>query len=870
MPKSRTQYRIFVASPRDVAEEREIARKVVAGLSKDLGEAGRFSVEACGWEDVRPGLAREPGRVQTLINPLVEQADLLIGILWKRFGTYTGVAESGTQEEFDLICKRWEQRQPVDVMMYFRDVPPDMLEDPGPQLAAVLRFRTSLEQRGLYRTYAEPREFADLLRSDLIHWLAERGTDARPGATTRAGARRALTAAVQRGLLDRFLKSQGAEHAYLPMAGFETRMRMPIELERVLVPLRARVASAQPDRARANERPLDREEREGVIDFDHAWQRARSRKIPTLVVLGQPGSGKTTLLKHLLLRCASEPEALGLPAATVPLLLPLRQVHPRESLAKAIRCVLQTGRLQLPEDLFDAPLRAGRVLLLLDGLDEVASAAARQKVARWIETQRRSFPECAMVVTARFAGYTGDARLEIPNLELSLERFREPEIRAFLERWFVTVETTLSEDTEFFQQRGREVAGDLFKRIVAAPEIFALATNPLMLQIIALVHRDRGALPERRVELYDECTNVLLEHWDRAKKGLDVRLTAKEARRVLQPVAYWMHQVPERRYAEKRELLPLIRQGLAEFPKKKVKAEEFLATIRDRSGLFTGYGTEEYGFQHLSFQEFLTAGEIRRRERYAELVREYGEAWWREVTRLLMGLEDPSCFEPFTRPLVASERFVQHAELTAACIQDAFEPSAQPFVAALQSTLARRSKKRDVATLQYHLLLALRELPPEKIQTAAPALKRAAADASSAEARALAGELLAKLGVERRMEVDAATGLPTLRISPVDDTELVLIPAGAFMAGEPSESDNKPRRMELPSVYLARYAVIDRCINNRKVAAAVVSCRHETTWEPGGVGEAAAASDGAPGERAHAVGGGTKGRRGSQRGVAVA
>jgi len=103
-----------------------------------------------------------------------------------------------------------------------------------------------------------------------MRWLAERGTDARPGAATRASARRALTAAVQRGLLDRFLKSQVAEHAYLPMAGFETRMRMPIELERVRVPLRARVAAAQPDRARANERTLDREEREGVIDFDHA------------------------------------------------------------------------------------------------------------------------------------------------------------------------------------------------------------------------------------------------------------------------------------------------------------------------------------------------------------------------------------------------------------------------------------------------------------------------------------------------------------------------------------------------------------------------------------------------------------------------
>ena len=83
-----------------------------------------------------------------------------------------------------------------------------------------------------------------------------------------------------------------------------------------------------------------------------------------------------------------------------------------------------------------------------------------------------------------------------------------------------------------------------------------------------------------------------------------------------------------------------------------------------------------------------------------------------------MGLENPSGFEPFMRRLVASERFFQHPDLTAACIQDAFEASAQPFVLALRSTLTRRARTRDVAKLQYHLLLALRELQVEKIEDA--------------------------------------------------------------------------------------------------------------------------------------------------------
>jgi hypothetical protein len=808
MAEERTHYLIFVASPSDVAEEREIARAVIAEVSKEIKEFAKFTLEACGWEDVRPGL----GRPQALINPLVEKADLLVGILWKRFGTSTGVAESGTQEEFDIVYKRWQAKEHVDVMMYFRDVPPYMLEDPGPQLKAVLEFRREFERLGLYRTYEQPQQFADMLRGHLIDWVAQRHRTVTREKRPSQGGGKAFDDLTGSEPLSRFLKSQEAEHKYLQMTGFETRVRIPIELERVLVPVRARFTEfpsglVEADRLRRKSEVNSTAAEASVNDFNTSWQQAQRKKINTLVVLGQPGSGKTTLLRHLLLRCIDSHEQLGLARPTVPLLLPLRLVRSKEDLADAIQRILQTDRLRLPIKFFDPQLFIGDVLLLFDGIDEVASAADREQVARWIENQRTLFPDCPMVVTSRFAGYVGDARLGIPHIELALERFREPEVRAFLERWFVTVETTLGEDTEFFTQRGRLAAADLCERIVATPEIFALATNPLMLQIIALVHRDRGALPERRVELYDECTNVLLEHWDRAKGGLDIPLTAKEARRVLQPVAYWMHEVPERRYAPASELLPLLRQGLSELSKKKVEAEEFLDGIRDRSGLFVGHGVDEYGFQHLSFQEFLAAGEVRRRERYADLVLRYGESWWREVTRLLMGLDNPSCFEPYMRLLVASDRFASNHDLTAACIRDAFEPSADPFASALKSTFEAGDKKGDPGTLQYYLLLALREVPAEKLATAMSAIKQASTHALTVEARGLATELLNKLGIEAPVEMDTATRLAKVRLNPVDGTELVLIPAGKFEAGSKEIRDNPPREMDLPAFYLARYPV---------------------------------------------------------------
>ncbi len=256
---------------------------------------------------------------------------------------------------------------------------------------------------------------------------------------------------------------------------------------------------------------------------------------------------------------------------------------------------------------------------------------------------------------------------------------KQKKLEAFRKKYrtgFVAVETTLGEDTESVRYRGREQGVRLAALIAERSELRALAANPLMLQIIALVHRDRNVLPDRRVELYEACTNVLLEHWDRAR-GMKVPLTAREAKRVLQPVAYWMHQVPDRRYAPATQIEGLIASGLDEIGKTDLTAASFLESVRDRSGLFTGYGVAEYGFQHLSFQEFLAASEVRRRSAYEGLVAQYGESWWREVTRLLMGLE--AAFVPFMECLAQSPRFRPNTALTADCIRDAIEPSVEPF-----------------------------------------------------------------------------------------------------------------------------------------------------------------------------------------------
>ena len=62
----------------------------------------------------------------------------------------------------------------------------------------------------------------------------------------------------------------------------------------------------------------------------------------------------------------------------------------------------------------------------------------------------------------------------------------------------------------------------LLRAIQVNERIRELAINPLMLTVIAMVHRDRVKLPDRRAELYAEAVDVLLGKWEEAKGVQDI------------------------------------------------------------------------------------------------------------------------------------------------------------------------------------------------------------------------------------------------------------------------------------------------------------------------------------------------------------
>ena len=388
------------------------------------------------------------------------------------------------------------------------------------------------------------------------------------------------------------------------------------DLERLFVPLD--IAACPPDYSPADPEATAKLEK---------WQKENSKAIPfgkalaknkRLALLALPGGGKTLLLKRLAVayanpsrRNASTDELPDL--QLFPVMIRCREW--RDHIRLPILTLLKnigdiTGQSQLTglSDALVPLLKKGRVLLLVDGLDEIHNDADRTTFVEHLESFLVQFKQTRVVVTSREAGFN----LVAPTLSRFCERWRlaplTPDaIELLCRHWHLL----MAGDTPTAIAEGREVATTLIKN----GSLRRLAENPLLLTMLLVVKHGAGGLPPDRVSLYGRAVEVLLDTWN--IKGHDP-LNVKEAIPQLAYVAFQL-MCEGKQTATEKELLKLLEEAREKHPNIKRYAKDsphdFLKRVELRSSLLLEAGHQMeggrtvpfYQFRHLTFQEYLAA-----------------------------------------------------------------------------------------------------------------------------------------------------------------------------------------------------------------------------------------------------------------------
>ena len=458
-----------------------------------------------------------------------------------------------------------------------------------------------------------------------------------------------------------------------------------------------------------------------------------------------------------------------------------------------------------------------RVMLMLDGLDEVAEATqCRQQVRTVIQAFAAAHPGCRVLVTCRPYAYEKQEWQLQGFASGVLADFSAGQIRRFVDRWYAKGSLDSND------AKGR---AELLKRLIFRRDgerLLTLAKRPLLLTMMAHLHADKKRdLPEKRGELYEEVTTLLLETWEKRRYEVDANgdvVLAQESlseylrvgpdviRFALEKIAYQVHKAqPDA-------------QGTADIPSgqlyevlsaatkgdKEIKPQRVQEYLCDRCGILHERGNEVYTFPHRSFQEYLAACYLNREEaelindtgeelEFAELAAELGRKApdrWREVV-LLAGLKaaagnvgpawdlaETLCPEPPPSAGNISDEDAWGARLAGQLIVEATNPA-----------IAKRHKAH------------IRDNVRDWQQTL---MRRSSLHARE---RCAAGDLLARLGDKRfDSEYHFLPDEPMLGF--------IEIPLGPFSLGsdeavdEEAFSDETPQHIfTLPRYYMARYPV---------------------------------------------------------------
>ncbi|NET85051.1 MAG: tetratricopeptide repeat protein [Moorea sp. SIO1F2] len=383
-----------------------------------------------------------------------------------------------------------------------------------------------------------------------------------------------------------------------------------------------------------------------------------------VVILGAPGSGKTTLMSYFAVMLAqSKPEVLGLDGDTdwLPILIRMRDLarYPDQSIIDYVRGFAEKRIAvnTLPVGFFEHWLCDGRALILLDGLDEVAEDAKRYDVVRRINNFLEQFDRNRAIITSRPASYRPDffRTEEFPHYHI--QPFDDQKISAFIDNWYNSRFQDQAE-AERRKQTLRKALGD-------NDRIKLLARNPLLLTIIALIHRYQAVLPKERHKLYDKAVETLLTSWDankeltRDKKWLTY-LGLDDLPRLMESLAYWIHTQgniednDSGTLIDRDDLIDQLKQQIKDLKQVKLhqaeqEAKRFVELIRDRTGLLNEQGQDCYAFVHKTFQEYLCAEDIDYQadnegdfDIVLNHIREHlHDSHWREVLLLLIAQQKP-------------------------------------------------------------------------------------------------------------------------------------------------------------------------------------------------------------------------------------
>ncbi|MBC1220701.1 NACHT domain-containing NTPase [Nostoc sp. UCD121] len=422
-----------------------------------------------------------------------------------------------------------------------------------------------------------------------------------------------------------------------------------------------------------------------------------------LRVLGKPGVGKTTFLQYLAIQSNQGTFAGDL----VPIFITLRnfaeesKVTNEFSLLKYIRQEFLTSEIS-DSSVIETLLNGGRVLILLDGMDEILnqqSNAVLSEIRRFSEKYHKN----QFVAACR----TASQKLRLRGFtDVEIAPFTSEQIIAFAQKWFVAFTKTNIQD-------GQALSVQFVEKLELDEnwQFRQLVVTPLFLHLACWVFHAQEKFPTKRTDFYKQGLDLLLGKWDEAK-GIErdevyrgfllpqkLKLLSQIAAATFEQGQYFFEQRIVEQYIG--DYIQNLTKAPMDAEELQIESEAALKAIEAQHGLLAERARGIFSFSYLAFQEYFTARKI--------VASHNLEAFGEALEGLVSHLTDPHWHEIFlltATMLRSADSLVQlmKQQIDALVSQD---PYLQEFLTwASQKSRTIPSQPKEATTRAFYLALS--------------------------------------------------------------------------------------------------------------------------------------------------------------------
>lgn len=347
-----------------------------------------------------------------------------------------------------------------------------------------------------------------------------------------------------------------------------------------------------------------------------------------LLVLGEAGAGKTTSLQKYasdrIARASDDELVVFAPLGHVARLGELQEeqlsdVEPAKRVLEGLVRYLVSLDCDISVAQLESVLASGKVVLLLDALDE--GMAAAPWIVEGIRELEGRYPRTQMITSCRSSTKYVQ---ELNMISLTLMPFSDEQRGTFIQKWFAGRSTGIV----------RRIREHLKKH----PEVAQVVKSPLLATILCVLADRKAPLPETRVALYDQRLRLLLGYYDVAKRidRLKTRLTDREL--VARKLAFGL-QMKGVGVVDLESLIDLGARGVGSKLDRETVRMVIQELIDPCNVILPMRGRDMYGFGHLVYQEHLVAIELQS-NRNIEIGPLMNHTWWRGALVLFAAMTD--------------------------------------------------------------------------------------------------------------------------------------------------------------------------------------------------------------------------------------